>query len=272
MPRFSVNISLVLRDLPLHERSFVATRAGFRAIESWWPWATHEPNHSELDQFAGSVKDSGQSLVALNFFAGDMSAGDRGIVSDPNQVERFKESVEAAIQVASACGGCPTFNALYGNALPGTSKESQTEVAVENLSFAANRVAANGGIVVVEALNGFENPEYPLTRTSDVLQISDRVRDASGESIYVLYDVYHAQRMVGNLITTLLEQLQMIGHIQIADCPGRHEPGTGEVNFLNLFRAIDDSDYSGWVGLEYLATRDPLQSLAALELGGANGR
>lgn len=249
--RYDVNLSLVFADMPWPDRPRAAADAGFDAVELWWPFDGPSPSDADLSRLVTSIRDAGVTLVGLNFDAGDMPSGERGFVSSPAGTGRFREGVQAAIEIARQVGGCEVFNALYGNRSPDVAVEAQDETAVENLAYAAREARAIGATVVLEALNVFESPRYPILRTTDALERIDAVERETGERIGYLYDTYHMQRMEGNLIATIQAHADRFGHVQIADSPGRTEPGTGEVRYPAVLAALDDSSYEGWVGLEY---------------------
>lgn len=257
MLKFDVNLSLLFGSVPMEQRPRAAAAAGFGAVEMWWPFDGPSPSDKEMGTIATAVRDAGVRLVALNFDAGDMSSGDRGLVSLPGETARFRESVGAAIELANQVGGVAVFNALYGNRLDGVAPQAQDETAMENLAYACRQVAGSGAKVVLEALNTFENPRYPITSTAGARRCIDAVAEATGETVWYLYDCYHMQRMEGNTIATVREHAGSFGHVQLADSPGRDEPGRGEVNYRNLLAAVAESGYTGWVGLEYRPSGDP---------------
>lgn len=269
MPRFDLNLSLFFADLPFEERPAAAAALGFSAVEAWWPFDRPDPPQKTLDALARRFTDAGVTLAALNVYGGDLAAGDRGIAAHPGLESQFRDGVAAAFAFADAAGGCPVFNALYGNRLPGVPAPEQDEVATANLAHAAAAAAGRGATVVLEPLNAFENPTYPYHRSAAALERIAAIEAATGQRLALLYDCYHLQRMEGNLIATIREQVDRIGHVQIADSPGRGEPGTGEINYPRVLAALDDAGYRGRVGLEYRPTRDPQASLAWLTDRGA---
>ena len=241
MPRYAVNISLLLADAPFLERFARAARAGFSAVELWWP-----PDDA-LTGVEDAVHDAGVEVVLLNFNAGDMAAGDRGLLSDPARADVFRANVPIALDLAQRIG-CPRLNALVGIQLPTMSREEQLELACGNVAWAADEAAAIDASVMIEAVNTFENGPYLLSRTDEAVSF---VRAVGRPNVKLQYDAYQMQRMEGNLTANLRSHIADIGHIQIADSPGRGEPGTGEINYDFLFRTIDELGYEGWVGLEY---------------------
>jgi hydroxypyruvate isomerase len=265
--RFALNLSLFLADTPVDERPGVAALLGFRSVETWWPFDEPRPPDADLQSRARPFLDAGTSVVAMNFFAGDMAAGDRGIVSHPDRRDDFRRCVEAALSFAEMVGGCGVFNALYGNRLEGVSDDDQAETALDNLRYACEAAASVGSHVVVEAVNSHENPHYPITSTRAAISLLDEVADGQEHGPRYLYDCYHMQRMEGDLISTIRQHVGRFGHVQIADAPGRNQPGSGEINFKNVLAELDRAGYQGVVGLEYRPLGDPAASLAWLDDG-----
>jgi hydroxypyruvate isomerase len=241
MLRFDVNISILLKEVPFLERFAYAARLGFGAVEFWWP------GDENLDGVAEQLRQTGLKVALMNFDAGNMAGGERGFLNDASRKAWFRAHVPRALEFAAGIG-CPRLNALVGNDIAGISREAQLELVSENLAYAADRAAEFGLGIVVEALNSFENTRYLLTNTRETLALLDEV---NRPNLQYQYDVYHMQRMEGNLIATLQAQIKRIGHIQVADSPARHEPGTGEIHFPHVLAALDALDYPGYVGLEY---------------------
>jgi len=239
--RFSANISILFTEAPFLERFERAARNGFGAVEFWWP------RGESLDQVEEAARDAGLEVVLINFDAGDMRAGERGLLSDPARHDEFRANVPVALELAESLR-CPRLNALVGLELPGRGREEQLELARANVGWAADQAAGIGTAVLIEAVNTFENGPYLLSRTE---QAAEFVRSVGRPNVKLQYDVYHMQRMEGNLAATLSAHLGEIAHIQIADSPGRGEPGTGEINFGYLLPLIDELGYDGFVGLEY---------------------
>ena len=258
--KYSVNLSMMFAEYSILDRPRFARDAGCSAVELWWPFDESEPSQTQVDWLVAALENAGLSLACLNFYAGDMAAGDRGVVSHPSHQRQFQANVDVATDIASRTG-CKVLNALYGNRLEDVPRESQDEVALENLAFAARSAELVGATVVVEPLNTFENPGYPLVCTVDALRLIDQLA-ASGYQLGVLYDIYHAQRMEGNLIATIREHVAHFAHVQIADSPSRNEPGTGEIAFPRVLAALRDTGYEGYVGLEYIPTTNSHDSLA----------
>jgi len=243
---FSANLSMLFKEVPFVERFERARLAGFDAVEFWWP------GDDDLDVVAAAVGDSGVSVVLFNFDAGDMAAGDRGLLSDPERQHRFTENLPTALEFARRVE-CGQLNALVGVELPGGRREEQLALATQNLRFAAREAAAIGAKVLIEAINTLENGPYLVSRTADAATLLERVQEPN---VALQYDAYHMQRMEGNLAATIRAYGDQIAHVQIADCPGRGEPGTGEINFPYLFHVLDEIGYPGHVGLEYTPTTE----------------
>jgi len=241
MPRFAANLSMLFAELPFLDRFERAARAGFEAVEFQFPyaWPTAEIR-SRLD-------GNGLRLVLHNLPAGDWDAGDRGIACLPGREQEFREGVARAIDVALALGA-PQLNCLAGIAPLGASDAVLRETLVGNLGFAAAELESAGLRLLIEPINTFDIPGFYLNRSAQALEIIDEV--ASG-NLYLQYDIYHAQRMEGELAATLAKHLPGIAHVQIADNPGRNEPGSGEINYPFLFDCLDRMGYGGWVGCEY---------------------
>lgn len=262
--RFDINLSLLFTELPLRERPRAAAEVGFDTIELWWPFDGPLPGDAEIEQLVAAVDDAGVGVVSLNFDAGDMAAGDRGLVSHPAAVKRFRANVEVAVGIAERLG-CRVLNALYGNRLEGTHAATQDETAVENLGIAAAAAAHIDATVVLEPLNRLDNPRYPVVNLDDAAAVASRVAEQTRQRVGLLADLYHLQRGQGNLLETVSACLDEVVHVQIADCPGRHEPGTGEIAFERLLPALDEAGYRGYVGLEYVPRGATVDSFGWLE-------
>jgi hydroxypyruvate isomerase len=241
MLQFDVNISIILKEVPFLERFERAARLGFSAVEFWWPG---EENRAAVVE---QVRATELKVALMNFDAGNMAAGERGFLNDASRQQWFRSHVPRALDLAEQIG-CPQLNALVGNMLPDQSREEQLDLVRENLAWAADRASEAGLGVVVESLNRFENPRYLLTNTAETLRL---LADINRPNLRYQYDIYHMQRMEGNLIATLREQIGKIGHIQVADSPDRHEPGTGEIHYAHVLAALDTPGYQGYIGLEY---------------------
>jgi hydroxypyruvate isomerase len=241
MPRFSANLSMLFTEVPFLDRFARAAQAGFEAVEFMFPYA-HSPQ-----EIKARLDATGLRAVLHNLPAGDWDGGERGIACDPARVAEFRAGVAQGVAYATALG-VPQLNCLAGKAPAGADDALLRRTLVENLRFAAAALHQAGLRLLVEPINPYDMPGFYLQRTAQALSLLDEV---GAPNALVQYDVYHAQRTEGELAATLERHLARIGHIQIADNPGRHEPGTGEINYRFLFQHLDRIGYQGWVGAEY---------------------
>ena len=241
MPKYAANLSMLFTERPFLERFEAAANAGFEAVEFLFPYAYAAADiRQRLDAH-------GLTLVLHNLPAGDWDAGERGIACHPDRVQEFRAGVELAIGYAQALG-VGQLNCLAGKAPAGVAEADLHSTLVANLRFAAQALQAAGLRLLIEPINTYDIPGFFVSRTSQALAILDEV---GAENAFVQYDIYHAQRMEGELAATMQKHLHRIGHIQLADNPGRNEPGTGEINYPFLMGHLDRMGYSGWVGCEY---------------------
>lgn len=252
---YTVNCSILLTELPLLERPAAAKAAGFDAVEFWWPFATSVPADADIDAFESAIRDAGVQLTGLNFYAGDMPGGDRGLVSWPARSSEFRDNIDVVVGIGRDLG-CAAFNALYGNrvddASAGVSAEEQDAVAVENLAASAAAVASIDGVVLLEPVSGVER--YPLKTAADALAVIDNVREASGaDNIKLLADFYHLAVNGDDVPAVIEKHVHDFGHIQIADNPGRGAPGTGSLPLNDWIARSQALGYDGPIGLEYKA-------------------
>ena len=241
MPRFSANLGLLWSDLPFPERFGAASRAGFDAVEYMFPYDV------EPKDLLGWLQGSGLRQDLFNLPAGDFDAGERGVAVDPARRDEFRAGVEQALRYADVLE-CRKLNCLAGLRVPGVPWDDQFACLVENLGHAADRVGAQGGTLHLELLNRTDAPGFFVDSMPLVVRILDAV-DSS--HLRFQCDVYHLQRTSGDLVVTIRELGERIGHYQGADAPDRHEPGTGEIAYPFVFEAIDATGYDGFVGLEY---------------------
>ena len=241
VPRFSANLSMLFTERPFLDRFDLAARAGFEAVEFLFPY------EHPAEEVAKALKDSGLQLVLHNLPAGNWAAGERGIACHPERVVEFCEGLNQAVDYARVLG-TPQINCLAG-ILPSDADPQQARATlVSNLRHAAATLGRKGVRLLIEPINTFDIPGFFVSRTQQALQLMDEV---ASDNLYLQYDVYHAQRMEGELSATLQKHLPRIAHVQIADNPGRHEPGTGEIHYQHLLPWLDAIGYSGWVGCEY---------------------
>ena len=254
--RYDVNISILLTELPLLQRPQAARDAGFDAVESWWPFATAVPDDREVDAFVAAVRDAGVRFVSLNAYGGDLAAGERGVASLPGREAEFRDNLDVAVGLAEALG-CPTLHVLYGRR-DGSDPDRQDELAIEHLRLAVGAAERVGAGVVVEALSGDER--YPVRTAAEALRVLDRV----GPGARFLCDVYHLSVNGDDPEAVVRRHADRIGHVQVADAPGRHQPGTGTVDVAGCLTALEDVGYAGWVGLEYAPLGPSVESFGWL--------
>jgi hydroxypyruvate isomerase len=241
MPRFAANLSMLFTEVPFLDRFERAAKAGFKAVEFLFPY-----DHP-VAEIKARLQANGLQLVLHNLPAGDWNAGERGIACLPERVAEFRSGVARAIEYAAALG-VSQVNCLAGKVPPNVGEDVMRRSFVDNLRFAAAELKGAGLKLLIEPINTFDIPGFYLNRTPQALAILDEV---GADNAFVQYDIYHAQRMEGELAATLERCLPRIGHVQLADNPGRHEPGTGEINYAFLFAHLDRIGYRGWIGCEY---------------------
>ena len=251
MPRFAANLTMLFTELPFMQRFEAAAKAGFKAVEYLFPYAF------DKKELTAALRANGLQQVLHNLPAGNWETGERGIACHPDRVGEFREGVGMAIDYATALG-CPKLNCLLGKLPDGVNAGEARKVAVENLRFAARELQTAGIMLLIEPINHFDIPGFFLTRTDQALAIID---DVGSTNLLLQYDIYHAQRMEGELAATITKNMARIGHIQLADNPGRGEPGTGEINYPWLFKHIDAAGYTGWIGCEYKPRGETVEGL-----------
>jgi hydroxypyruvate isomerase len=239
--RFAPNLTMLYNETPFLERFARAAAAGFTAVEFLFPYEYGAAPIRER------IRDLGLQVVLFNINPGDWSAGERGALGNPARTAYFRQSMQEALEYAAQLG-CPRIHTMIGNRISDLSIEAQRECALENLAWAAPLAAQAGVTLLIEALNATDMPDYLIHSTAEAMQI---VHGANHPAVKLQYDVYHAQMTEGNLINTITELFPYIGHIQISDAPGRHQPGAGEINYPAIFSALDRLGYQGFIGLEY---------------------
>lgn len=248
---FAANLSMLFTEVPFMERFALAKQAGFSFVEYMFPY---EFKASDLKK---KLDENGLKQVLFNFPAGDWSQGERGIAADPERIAEFRAGVSQAVEYALVLG-VSQLNCLVGKRLAYYDYAQQWSTLVDNIYYAADLLQSEGLRLVIEPVNHFDIPGFFINRTVEVLKLIDEI-DLS--NILIQYDVYHAQREEGELVGTLCKHIDKIGHIQIADNPGRHQPGTGEINYPVIFKKIDELGYQGYIGLEYIPSPDSKSSL-----------
>lgn len=241
MPRFAANLSMLFTEHPFLERFDRAAAAGFRAVEFLFPY------DEDVPAIRAALRRNGLEQVLFNHPAGNFSVGDRGLANDPDRIQEFRDGVERALEIAAALG-CTRLNCLSGIRRGDLPFETQLATLADNLAFAAERAEGAGVRQLVEPLNRYDAPGFMLGTTDDVVAMLDRI---GHPNLFLQFDVYHCQRVEGNIVETFRRHQARIAHVQIADSPARNQPGTGEINVPFVFGALDDAGYDGWVGLEY---------------------
>jgi hydroxypyruvate isomerase len=241
VPRLAANLSMLFTEVDFLDRFAAAAAAGFAGVEFLFPYAWPK------EQLAEQLARHRLVQVLHNMPPGDWAAGERGIACHPDRIGEFQDSVGKTIEYATALG-CRQVNCLAGIVPRDADAEAVRATFVANLRFAAETLGAAGIRLLIEPINGFDMPGFYLSRSAQALEI---IRAANVPNLFLQYDVYHMQRMEGELANTIRAHLPRIAHIQIADTPGRNEPGTGEINYRFLFGFLDAIGYTGWVGCEY---------------------
>ncbi|WP_108445983.1 hydroxypyruvate isomerase [Halomonas denitrificans] len=241
MAKFAANLSMLFTEVDFLDRFEAAAKAGFKGVEYLFPY------DFEAAEIRKRLDDNGLTQVLFNLPAGDWGAGERGIACHPDRVEEFRSGVDRAIAYAKVLGNTQV-NCLAGIQPEGVSDDQARQTLVENLRFAAEKLAAEGILLIAEPINTRDIPGFFLNRTAQALALFDEV---GSNNLKLQYDIYHMQIMEGDLAPTIEANLARIAHVQLADNPGRHEPGTGEINYPFLFAHLDRLGYDGWIGCEY---------------------
>jgi hydroxypyruvate isomerase len=241
MPRFAANLSMMFNDVPFLERFGAARRAGFRGVEFLFPYDV------PADAIKTELETHDLTMVLFNLPAGNWAAGDRGLACDPASVQACRDGVGTAIEYAQALG-CRQLHIMAGLKPRDVSETVMRDTYVANVRYAAAELERHGLTLLIEAINTRDMPGFYLNTSQQAFAL---IQDVGAPNVRFQYDVYHMQIMEGDLAKTLETHLAEIGHIQIADPPARHEPGTGEINYAFLFDWIDRIGYPGWVGCEY---------------------
>ncbi|WP_326834172.1 TIM barrel protein [Amycolatopsis rhabdoformis] len=252
--RLVANVSLLFSEVPYLQRFSRAAAAGFTAVETWWPWPVAVPSAEEVDAFVAAISAAGVELTGLNLFAGDMPGGERGIVSNPLRREEFAANLDLVVAIAERTG-CPAFNALYGQRAAEGDAAEEDAVARDQLATATQRLGAGGGTVLVEPLGRGLNGAYPLTTAADGARVVEQARtDTGADAIGLLFDTFHLTTSGDDLLTAIDTHAALIAHVQLADAPGRGQPGTGDIDFGSVIDRLWDRGYRGAVACEYKPT------------------
>jgi hydroxypyruvate isomerase len=254
MPKFAANLSLMFTERDFLDRFGAARAAGFEAVEFLFPYAW--PAAVIADRLAANRL----TLVLHNLPAGDWAAGQRGMACDPARIAEFHDSVDLALAYANVLK-VRQLHCLAGLLPPGVTPETAHATYVDNLRYAAARLREHGLNLLIEPINTFDMPGYFLTGSAQAAAI---IAECGADNLYLQYDMYHMQRMEGDLAAGIARHLPLIGHMQLADVPGRHEPGTGGIDYRALFALIDALGYDGWIGCEYHPLGDTAAGLGWL--------
>lgn len=251
MPKLAANLSMLFKELPFLERFAAARRAGFRAVEYQYPY------EFAPQEVAAAARDAGVQVVLHNVPRGDAARGEHGTACLPGREARFREDLERALEYAAAAG-CDRLHCLAGVVAADTERSGLHGTYVANLRYAAGRLKRAGVKLLIEPLSAGTVANYFLAGSAQAVAVLDQV---AADNAFLQYDVFHMQLLEGNLALTIERLLPRIGHLQIADVPGRHEPGSGEINFEFLLPHIDALGYAGWIGCEYNPRGDTVEGL-----------
>ena len=251
MTKLAANLTMLFNEVPFMERFGAAAKAGFKGVEFLFPYAWPAAD------IAAQLETHRLELVLHNLPAGNWEGGERGIACHPDRVEEFKQGVASAIAYATALR-VKQVNCLAGILPANVSREQAQATLVANLAYAAGKLKQAGIRLLVEPINTFDIPGFFLSGTAQALEL---IAATGSDNIFVQYDIYHMQRMEGELANTIKARLASIGHVQLADNPGRFEPGTGEINYRYLFTLLDEIGYQGWIGCEYKPRAGTLDGL-----------
>ena len=241
MTKLAANLTMLFNEVPFMERFKQASNAGFKGVEFLFPYAYSK------EEIKSALDNNALKLVLHNLPAGDWDAGERGIACHPDRVNEFRSGVAKAIEYASYLH-VGQLNCLAGKAPVGVDAKLLHDTFVSNLKYAAAEFNKASLRLLIEPINIFDIPGFFLSKTQQAIEILNEV---GADNLFIQYDIYHAQRMEGELSKTIEANLSKIAHFQIADNPGRNEPGTGEINYEYLFKLLDRLGYQGWVGCEY---------------------
>ena len=241
MPKFAANLTMLFNEVPFLDRFAAAAEARFDAVEFLFPYPY------KAAELAERLNAHDLKLVLHNLPAGNWEAGERGIACLPDRKGEFKEGVGRAIEYARALR-VPQLNCLVGIPAAGVDRDTALATIVENLRYAAGELKREGIRLLVEPCNSYDIPGFALNRSAEALGVIEQV---GSDNLFLQYDIYHMQRMEGELAATIKKQFTKIAHIQLADNPGRNEPGTGEIHYPFLFDLLDSLGYEGYIGCEY---------------------
>lgn len=255
MPKFAANLNMLYQEYPLLERIERAARAGFAGVEILYPYG------EDVDAIVATLDRNEVEIVLFNIPAGNVAAGERGFANDPRRMDEYQAAVELALTVQKTLPA-PRFNSIIGRCLNDVSISEQFAAAKANFAWAATQMEQQGVTLCLEPLNSIDTPGFLVPTSTRMLAL---IEEIGHPNIRLQYDFYHQQRMEGNLIAFFAAHIGQIGHIQIADSPDRHEPGSGEINYDYVFEQIDELGWDGWVSLEYRPSTTTEASLGWLK-------
>lgn len=255
MVKLAANLSMLFNEIDFFDRFTAAREAGFKGVEYLFPY------DFDKQDLVNALQSNNLTQVLHNLPPGNWDAGERGIAIMPDRVEEFREGVDQAIEYATALG-CKQVNCLAGLAPEGADAEALHTTFIKNLSYAAGRLGENGIRLLIEPINTMDMPGFYLSTTAQALDI---LKAVGSDNLAIQYDIYHMQIMEGDLARTIQNNLSSIEHLQLADNPGRNEPGTGEINYPFLFSFLDKIGYQGWIGCEYKPAATTVEGLGWLE-------
>jgi hydroxypyruvate isomerase len=241
MPKLAANLSTLFTEVRFLERFAAARKAGFRAVEYQYPY------EFKPGEVAAAAREAGVEVVLHNVPRGDPSRGEHGTACLPGREQTFRDDLERALEYARVVG-CPRLHCLAGVVPPDAERQALHACYVSNLKYAAARLEREGIRVLIEPVSERTAKNYFLRGSAQALAVLDEVASANA---FLQYDFFHMQMLEGNLADKAERLLPRIGHMQVADAPGRHEPGSGEINFDFIFRHVDAIGYAGWIGCEY---------------------
>jgi hydroxypyruvate isomerase len=257
--RYAANCSMLFTEVPLLQRPAAAKAAGFDAVELWWPWPDQPvPGDADVDALVTAVQDAGVQLVGLNFFAGDLLGPDCGVLSVPARAHEFRDNIDVTLGIGERLG-TRAFNALFGNRVEGSTAQEQDDLGAESLALAASATERLGATVLVEPVSGPK--PYPLRTADDAVAVVDRLHAAGHPNVGFLCDLFHLANNGDDLDKAIAAHADAVVHVQIADWPGRGEPGTGDLDLDRHLADLQRAGYGGWVGLEYTPTTTTQESL-----------
>ena len=251
MPKLAANLTMLFGESAFLDRFAAAANQGFRGVEFLFPYA------NDAQDLAERLREHGLVQVLHNLPAGNWAGGERGIACHPDRVDEFKDGVAQAVKYATALD-CDRVNCLAGILPSGISPAAARETFVRNLRYAAPLLQAAGITLLIEPINTRDIPGFFLSGTAQAIEIMDAV---GSDNLELQYDIYHMQIMEGDVAETIERLLPRIGHMQLADVPGRHEPGTGTIDYPSLFATIDRLGYDGWIGCEYVPAAGTMPGL-----------